>query len=356
MKILHIINDTILGGAQKVCIDLANKALLDGNEVAVAAMSDGYLWTQLLPEVKQFQLKFMEKKINKKDLKVLGELKKIRKEYKPDIIHLHTTKPGVLGRWVFRKECRHIVYTVHGFDTIRTGHSKFLPVEKFFQKYSGATVPVSKYDEKNIIAEKITKNINTIYNGIDENLIKPASDLPLQIKEKKVVLTIARIAPPKNLKLFVNVAKHFENKDTAFIWIGGAVNKSVKEIAEEYKIPSNVYLAGDQMNASSYINLCDVFVLFSDFEGLPMSIIEAMSQKKAVVASDVGGISELVDDTNGKLIKTEDEAVAALEELLNNDELLKKKNTASYQKYEAAFTMDKMWNSYKKLYMSLLEK
>lgn len=355
MKILHIISDTVLGGAQKVLIDLANSASLDKNEVAVAAMQGGYLWKQLNPNVKQYQLKYMLKKINLKDFLVLGELKKIRKEFKPDIIHLHTTKPGVLGRLAFKKDKNHIVYTVHGFDVVRTEHRKFLIVEKFFQRFTGATVPVSKYDEKNLIKEKITKNIQTIYNGIDENLIKKAKNFPIQIKESKIILTIARISPQKKFDMFLEVAKEFQGKDTAFIWIGGSTEKTIEKIKEEYNVPQNVYLLGDVPNASDYINLCDIFVLFSNFEGLPMSIIEAMSQKKAIIASDVGGICELVDSSNGALVHSNEEAIHEISNLLSNMNLLNQKNNASYEKYLKNFTLSEMWKNYKKLYTSLLE-
>lgn len=355
MKILHIISDTVLGGAQKVLIDLANSAVQDGNTVAVAAMKGGYLWEQLNPNVKQYQLKYMLKKINLRDFLVLGELKKIKKEFSPDIIHLHTTKPGVLGRIIFRKNKNHIVYTVHGFDVVRTEHRKFLPVEKFFQRFTGATVPVSKYDEKNLISEKITKNLHTIYNGIDENLIKKAKNFPIQIKESKIILTIARISPQKKFDMFLEVAKEFQNKDTAFVWIGGATDKTIEQIKEEYNVPENVYLLGDIPNASNYINLCDIFVLFSHFEGLPMSIIEAMSQKKAIIASDVGGICELVDYSNGALIHSKEEAIQEITDLLLDSALLDKKNNTSYEKYKKNFTLTQMWKNYNELYKTLLK-
>ncbi len=356
MKILHIISDTVLGGAQKVLIDLANSAANDGNEVAVAAMSDGYLWQMLDKKVIQFQLKFMQKKINPKDIKVLGELKKIRKEFKPDIIHLHTTKPGVLGRLAFKKDKNHIVYTVHGFDVVRTAHRKFLPVEKFFQKYAGAIVPVSKYDEKNLFAEGIKNNVKTIYNGIDKNLISPEKNFPVKINEEKKVLCIARISPQKDFKMFVEVAKAFQDQNTAFIWIGSAQNKTLEQIKDEYKVPKNLYLLGDIPNASNYINLCDIFALFTNFEGLPMSIIEAMSQAKPIVASNTGGIPELVSEENGILISSKEDAVSAIKLLLGDKDKILSFGKNSFQKFEKDFTLQSMWKNYKELYLDLLKK
>jgi glycosyltransferase involved in cell wall biosynthesis len=299
----------------------------------------------------------MLKKINIKDFKVIGEIKKIRKDFKPDIIHLHTTKPSILGRYVFRKEKNHIVYTIHGFDTVRVAHRKFLFIEKFFQRWSGATVAVSKYDEKNIIKEGITKNVNIIYNGIGHKSISPAKTLPFEIKESKKIITIARIMPPKDFSMFINVARHFEKDDTAFIWMGSSQNKSIEDLKKEYQIPENVYLTGDMPNASNYLSLCDVFVLFSHYEGLPMSIIEAMSQGLPAIVSDVGGDSELVDDSNGALVKDGDvdSAVKILKDFLSDKNLLEKKGKASFQKFQNMFTLEKMWDNYENLYKQLLK-
>ncbi len=357
MKILHIITNTELGGAQKVCIDLCNSAIKDGHEVAVASMAGGYLWGQLPSEVNQYFLKNLVKPIKPlKDIKVVFELLKVKKEFKPDIIHLHSSKAGVLGRIIGLGMKNRVVYTVHGFDSIRLVHRIFLPLERILQHFCGAIVGVSDYDNKNLKSEKITKNVSTIYNGISELSINKESSFPFEVSNKKVVMTIARIAPPKQFDLFLNVARNF-GTDYLFIWIGGEPNLSLEDIYNKYDVPENVKLMGDVPNASKYINLCDLFVLFSNFEGLPMTIIEAMSQKKAIVASDVGGIYELVDDTNGKLIKNDvDEATNAIKAILEDNSKKKNMEIESYNKYNMNFTLEKMWESYKNIYEKLINK
>lgn len=356
MKILHILSDTILGGAQRVCIDLANSAVKSGYEVGIAAMKGGNLWNELDSKVIHFELEYMRKKINFLDFKVLKELKKIKQEYAPDIIHLHTTKPGVLGRIVFRKNKKHIVYTVHGFDTIRTAHRKFLFIEKAMKNLCGALVPVSEYDKNMMNLEGFNKNIHVIHNGIDDKTIIKKTDLPIKIKESIKIITIARICPPKRFDMFINIAKSFSDKDIAFIWIGGSQNETIESLKSKYDIPSNVYLTGDLPNASNYLSLCNIFVLFSNHEGLPMSIIEAMSQGLPCIASNVGGIPELIDESNGYIINSEEEAISNIRFLLKNPDLLKEKGKNSYNKYKSSFTIDKMWNSYEELYKSLLQK
>lgn len=356
MKILHIITNTELGGAQKVCIDLCTKAVEFGHEVAVTSMAGGYLWEQLPAQVKQYQLKNMVKPIRPiSDLKVLKELKAVKKDFNPDIIQLHSSKAGVLGRVIGLGMSNRVVYTVHGFDSIRLKHRIFLPLERILQKKCGGIVAVSNYDKQNLINEKITRNVQTIYNGIGESVVSESITLPDCCKNKKVIMTIARIAAPKRFDLFLNVAKQFDANEYEFVWIGGDPNHSVEELHQLYNIPENVFLMGNVLNASKFLPLCDCFVLFSDFEGLPMTIIEAMSQKKPIVASNVGGISELVDDYNGKLIQNNvEEAVDAIKYVLekNIDNQIGQK---SYARYRYNFTLDRMWKLYEDLYKILLK-
>ena len=355
LKILHIITNTELGGAQKVCIDLCRSAAAAGNSVAVASMAGGDLWEQLPERGLQFKLKNMVKPIKpKKDIFVFFELKKVIKQFKPDVIHLHSSKAGVLGRLVAFPHCKKVVYTVHGFDSIRLKYRVFLPLEKILQHFCGAIVGVSDYDNKNLKSEKIKKNVSTVYNGIDEKSIVPSKQLPVRT-DKKTVLTIARISPQKKIQMFLDVARKLPEYD--FIWLGGDPEHAVEELPSVYDIPSNAHLLGDVPNASNYINLCDLFALFSNFEGLPMTIIEAMSQKKAVVASDVGGIYELVDDSNGRLIENDvEKACEAIKQILSDDELRSKMEDESYKKFLASFTLEKMWNGYKTIYENLTKR
>lgn len=349
MKILHIITNTELGGAQKVCIDLCRSAIDEGNLVAVASMGGGYLWSQLPVEVEQFKLKNMVRPISpKKDLKVFFELKKIVKDYNPDIIHLHSSKAGVLGRLVAFPHCCRVVYTVHGFDSIRLKYRIFLPLEKILQHFCGAIVGVSDYDNKILRREKIKKNVCTVYNGIDENLILKEDTFPIKT-EKKIVMSIARISAQKKLQMFLDVAGKLP--EYQFVWFGGSTEHSIEELKKIYIIPENVVLLGDVPNASSYIHFCDLFVLFSNFEGLPMTIIEAMSQKKAIVASNVGGIYELVDESNGAIIENDvNLASEVIKKILDNSEMKASMEEKSYEKFNNSFTLEKMWNRYKEIY------
>lgn len=357
MKVLHFITTTELGGAQKVCIDLCEKAVKEDFQVAVASMKGGYLWSMLASEVIPLPLNFLQKNIKlSRDFLVFFELIQIMKEFKPDILHLHSSKAGVLGRLVGMFFKTKIVYTVHGFDSIRKKYNYFLPLERLLQKHCDAIIPVSFYDKKNLEKERITKNLTVIQNGCMENTNKTTHPYLESLKNsnQKIIMTIARIADPKRLDLFLSIAKKFENDDYKFVWIGGSTTKTLEEIHSLYDVPKNAFLAGDIPNASSLIHLCDIFILLSDFEGLPITIIEAMSKKKPIVASNVGGIPEVVNANNGALINTIDEAIEFIQTVLQNKDKLNQLGLNSYEQFKMNFTLDSMWEKYKNIYLSII--
>lgn len=353
MKILHIITNTELGGAQNVCVALANAASADGNELAVASMAGGYLWEQLDKRVIQFYVKNMVKAINPlADIKCLFELRKLIKKFNPDIIHLHSSKAGVLGRLATKKYQKKIIYTIHGFDSVRLKHRIFLSLERILQKACAFIVPVSEYDKNNLRKEKIIHNVYTIHNGVAISNIH--NECPFDRKAyKKTIMTIARISKQKRFDMFLEIAARAEMREYLFVWIGASAKKSIKEIKTAYEVPANVILLGDYPNASSLIKYCDLFVLFSNYEGLPISVIEAMANEKAIVASDVGALSELLDSSNGALVKNTDDAISAIQKILSDNVLLQSMEKASLQKYKDFFTLEKMWEKYKRLYKSL---
>ena len=86
-----------------------------------------------------------------------------------------------------------------------------------------------------------------------------------------------------------------------------------------------------------------------------MTILEAMAYKKAIVASNVGGISELIGVTNGALIETDEDAVKAISNILKDDKKKAKMEESSFEKFSKFFTLDIMWKNYRSLYKEIAE-
>ncbi|MDR2410986.1 MAG: glycosyltransferase, partial [Bacteroidales bacterium] len=120
--------------------------------------------------------------------------------------------------------------------------------------------------------------------------------LSIPRKYEKIILCVARVAKPKRFDIFLEVASLLS--DYAFIWIGN--NEPIQDTYE------NVFCLGSIPEAGKYNQLVDLFMLPSDYEGLPMVIIEAMRYGKPVVASNVGGISEIVvNGENGYTVEND---------------------------------------------------
>lgn len=131
MRIFHIITLSSVGGAQSVVVNLAN-AQVEKNEVWIISSNSQEAWKALKPEVKVIGIKQLKRAISLLDIIVGLKLIYYRVKYRPDIIHLHSSKMGALGRLVFSS--RKTLYTVHGFDSIRVANRFFFINRKIAKK------------------------------------------------------------------------------------------------------------------------------------------------------------------------------------------------------------------------------
>lgn len=347
MKILFVITLSELGGAQSVVVNLAN-ALCKQHEVIVAAgEGDGKMWKLLSPSVVCEQVPSLRRALAPADeIKTVFAFRKLYRKYRPDVVHLHSSKAGILGRIAFPKS--KIVYTVHGFDSIRIAYRKYLPVEKFLQNRCRAIIGVSKYDEQNLRSEGISNHVGTIYNGIEEPVHLDSDPFQGMASYSRKILCIARLSPPKKHDLFIEVAKLLP--EYAFVWIGNQ-----HEVVFEY--PGNVFFMGNLPNAGAYNEYADLFLLPSNYEGLPIVIIEALACGKPVVASAVGGISELLDGTNGFAVENDAKKMAEkITYIFSNVERYKKMSECARKTYLEKFTVDKMVAGYLAVYNQIIKK
>ena len=345
MRVLHVITLCELGGAQTVVANIANDICARHDVLVASGEGDGKMWQILDDRVKRVHCKHLIRKPSLfSDLRTIYDFRKLYKQFKPDIIHLHSSKAGILGRLAF--PAKKIVYTVHGFDTVRFANRRFLFLEKMMQRFCNAIVAVSYYDERNLLAEGVCKNVTTVYNGTQVLPCKEPVALDIPKKYKKTVLCVARISPQKNCDLFLKVASLLP--EYAFVWIGN------QDDIDEH--PDNVFFMGNLPNAAMYVSKSDIFMLPSNYEGLPIVIIEAMSLGKPVVASNVGGVSELVQNgVNGYALENKAEFFAEkISQILENPQMYESMSKASKEIYDKNFTVDKMVDGYKDVYNKVL--
>jgi glycosyltransferase involved in cell wall biosynthesis len=176
---------------------------------------------------------------------------------------------------------------------------------------------------------------------MESNLIRAK----VPAKYQKKVLCIARVSPQKKISLFLETALLLP--EYAFIWIG---NQRPVE-----NTPENVFCLGNIPNAGKYNNDVDLFMLPSAYEGLPIVIIEAMKAGKPIVASNVGGISEIViNGENGFTVENEAAAfVDKIKYILEDAAVYTRFCERSRQIYTEKLTVEKMTREYLKIYQEL---
>lgn len=356
MRIFHVITHADLGGAPSILISLVKTSVLDGHQVFVLSEPNGPMWDELPSQVIKVPIRQLQHHIHPlKDLLVLLFLRKQYHKHKPDVIHLHSSKIGALGRLAF--PVSKIIYTVHGFDSVRIAHRKFLIVEKILKKRAKYIVGVSQYDVQNLKAEGVDNNIACIYNGVVDwphHVKEPLPDqrqtsLENTLKEIKrrgdfVVLTVARLSPQKNFRLFAEIAESLVDSQITFVWIGN-------QHEPEDPLPSNLICLGEVKNAHRLLPFVDLCLLTSNYEGMPVFIIESLAYGKTVIASKVGGVPEVLDGTNGyALTNNKDEFTERILHYYHHNDELVRSNTAARESYERNFTVEKMYSSYLGLY------
>ncbi|MDA8847897.1 glycosyltransferase [Flavobacteriaceae bacterium] len=346
MKVLQIITRNIAGGAQTVLAHIANSLVQKGHQVSiVAGEGDGSLWTILDERIEMNNCPTLKRSLSVKgDWKTILYLRKVYNEYQPDIIHVHSSKAGLLGRLALPK--KKIVYTVHGYDSIRNAFPIFRPVEYLMQYMCAAVVGVSRYDEIKLKEDRIRRNVSFIYNGIPEKGCDTNLRWNIPNRYKKTILCVARVSPQKNLDLFLKIAKLLPQY--AFVWIGNS-----EKIDHQFE---NVFFLGNIPAAGRYCYLCDLFILTSNYEGLPMTIIEAMSYGKPIVASNVGGISEIVENSKNGFISDNDEYSfkTCIESVFASENTYKNMAENSRKIYLNKLTVEKMVDGYLNIYKSII--
>ena len=167
-------------------------------------------------------------------------------------------------------------------------------------------------------------------------------------KYDKTVLAIARLSNQKRHDIFVEISRRLP--DYGFVWIGN------QEPVED--VPENCFFLGNIPNAGAYCSMADLVCLPSNYEGLPMVILEAMSHGKPVVASDVGGIREIVrNGENGYVVQNDAGCFAErIKEILEDEEKMSVMGEESRAMYVKELTVDKMVSGYMNIYNQIIRR
>lgn len=365
-KIVQMVPALGWGGAQVFCIQLCNElANKPGYEVTLISMYTHDPQKHLPLSMLDKKVKFIS--LGKKhgiDIKMFSRIYKTLKAIHPDVVHTHLHSGYYCFyayfklKYPFKK-----VHTLHNLakqDAPAHGRIMF---KYFFKRHIIEAVSISDEVHQSAIKEYGAYMRTLIYNGSDE--VKPTAIFNLT-KEKieglkknaatKILLNVARISKQKNQKLLLDVMSELTNENVIAIILGDYVPDD-KPIYDELIAdkPNNVHLLGKVTNVSDYLLCADAFVLTSLFEGLPISLLEAMSAGAIPVCTPVGGLNSIVTKDVGFLSDDVSKAtyLKAVQSYLNADEAtieqLKKNGKDLYNK---EFSMKTCAAKYDALYHS----
>ena len=309
-----------------------------------------------------------------KDVKTLLSLVFLLRRENPHIVHTHTSKAGILGRWAARiARVPVVIHTPHGH--IFWGYFNglvsriYILLEQWTASVTDMIIPLTEQEKKEHLRAGIAPGYKfaTIHSGVDLDRFPSGSADPVQIKkdmgipgDSLVVGTAGRLTPIKGHRFFLEAAKEIlaVRPDVFFLVLGhGELMDSLKEMSSRLRIADRVKFPGWRPDVCTVMSAFDVFVLPSLNEGMGRVIVEAMALGKPVVASSIGGILDLVKDGwNGLLVPAGDAGAlaGAIIRLLRNPEERKTmgdrgKETAAY------YSSDLMVREIDRLYVQLME-
>jgi len=372
-SILYIITKSVWGGAAKYVFDLSTN-LSDEYMITVAAGGHGKFAQRIKrAQIPYFNINNFQRNINPfKDFFAFFEILGLLFQIKPDIIHVNSSKAGGivgLAGWAYKMlsgKKISLIFTAHGWAFNENRSKSQINLIKFFSKLTALfydkIICVSEYDQKTAIRNKICKKnkLTVIHNGID---IEKISFLTKEKAQKKligkvspfIIGTIAEYTKNKGLIYLLKAIKNIKDQEIDIILIGSGENpdkEKLKSFIKKYNL-KNINFIEFIDNAASYLKSFDIFILPSLKEGLPYTILEAMAAEIPIIATDVGGIPEIIkNDINGILIKPKNPKLIKekILHLINNPEISKDLSQKAKIRINKKFTLKRMIQKTRKIY------
>src|SRR3989344_9134034 len=369
-KILYIVTLSDRGGAQRYVVDLATNLPKDQYEVVVAAGGNGPLFGQLSAQgIVVSQLKNLARQINPiKDIAAYLELKKLIKSVKPDVVHLNSSKAGVVGSIAAAHAgVQKIIYAVHGFafNESVSAWKKWLYrlAERRSARYKHALIFISAFDRLTSASLGLSsrQQLVTIHNGVNPPALLPqpqarqALGLPV---DKIIIGSIANFYPTKGLATLVRAVGIISQRQPMLhlALIGDGIERPALEAEiKRLGLADRVALCGQRPQPGQYLGAFDIYVCSSVKEGFPFSILEAMAAGLPIVSTNVGGILEMITNSaTGVLVEPKDpQAMAdAITSLLSDQIQVDRLGRQAQQAVREKFSLERMIKETTKVYQS----
>jgi glycosyltransferase involved in cell wall biosynthesis len=292
-----------------------------------------------------------------RDLAGLLELYRLLRRERPDILHASSSKAGVLGRLAgFLAGVPIRIFTVHGWAFAAysgTTGRLYRWADRFVRPLTTTTICVSERElEAGLTAGTCSADRTVVIpNAVD---VAGAPRWQPADRERPLFLTVGRLRAPKDFPTLVRALGKLPPDSFEALIVGeGPDRPQLEQEIEVLGLDERVRLAGERHDVPELLAAADVFVLSSNSEGMPVSVLEAMAAGLPVVASRVGGVPEQVTDgETGLLVEpgNPDELTAALARLTQDAELRRRLGAAARVRAERAFDLEPFRRAHVELY------
>lgn len=375
IKVLHIITRLDPGGSAQNTLDSVvftnsedyDVALLYGKTEDLTLLSS----YQEKHSFKKYFFSSLQRDINPfLDLWCFFKLVVFLHEHRFDIVHTHTSKAGILGRWAaWLSGVPHIIHTPHGhvfygyFNEFVT--KVFLWVEQLTVPITDKIICLTELGKKEHLKYGVGREdkLKVIHSGVDMNVFQSLEQTlfsDVDVDKKIIVGVVARLEPVKGIDVLIDaVPLILNNSKNVEFWIvgDGTEKNNLKEKVSKIGLEDKVLFYGHRDDVQALISEMDIFVLPSRNEGMGRVIVEAMALGKPVVASKVGGVPDLVEhDVNGMLVPSEDpEALSKkiLDLIVHKDKRIVL-GERGRKKVQREYSLQKMISDIENLYQDLV--
>jgi glycosyltransferase involved in cell wall biosynthesis len=381
MHICHVITRLIVGGAQENTLLTCEGLCARGHQVTLVSGPTTGPEGSLVARAKAGGYRFIEvpslvRAVHPtRDLRARRELAAVYREIRPDVVHTHSSKAGILGRLAaFDARVPIVIHTVHGMSFNRTQPWPVRRTYRFLEWYvarrTHAIVSVADAMNAQLVAAGVCgrEKLHTVYSGMDVSRFDPslydraAVRRAWGVDDSHVVIgTCARLFRKKGyeqlIPIIAQVARRLPNAH--FVWIGdGAQRAEYEAELTRLGVRDRVHLTGlvPPERVPELMSGFDVVAHASQWEGLPRVVVQGLLMSVPAVAFDIDGTPEVVlDGVTGRLLRLGDESgfAAAVLELAENAELRQRLGVAGrahcLQRFDAAVMVDQLDGLYRRL-------
>lgn len=304
----------------------------NGYEVHVAAQNDYDNPTELsIPYCDKFHdISFNRNPFTIDNIKAYNNLLSLYEKENFDVIHCHTPIGATIARLAYKNSIKKnatIFYTAHGFHFYK-GSSKvnwliYYPIEYYLSKYTDVLITMNEEDYQNSLKMRAVNNIKVPGVGFDLENIEKIKNNPVKLDRRDfnindndfLILSVGETNKNKNHEIVIKALKYVNKKNIKYIICGeGPEMDNLLELVNRLDLGSQVHFAGFRSDVLKFYSFADLFVFPSFREGLSVSLMEAMAFGLPVLASNVRGNRDLIEDCKGGYLfdPSNDKALAHL--------------------------------------------